>query len=227
VEELAKRKKLQGLNYYALYQQDPRAASGAEWPAEYFPPSLWFDDWPTTGLQATALALDPAQGKGEHGCYASFVLTGIDLDGVVWCEAWLSQSWDATALVNEGMRLCREYNPTGFGVEVNGGQAFLASLFLERAKTTQQHVPLHSINQTTNKEARIREIGPYLAQRKIRIRNTPGGKLLVGQLQEFPVGPFKDGPDAMQQSMLLLAKLMGAKRAAGKGSGSGPKLARG
>jgi hypothetical protein len=54
----------------------------------------------------------------------------------------------------------------------------------------------------TNKEVRIRRLGTYLAQRLFRFkRRSPGTALLVQQLQDFPVGDYDDGPDALEMDL--------------------------
>ena len=189
-----------------------------EWPAEYFQDHIWFDNWPSN-LTATALALDPAQGKGEKekGCYSAFVLAGVDQANHVWVDAWLGQDWDAQRMLVEGFRLCAEHGPHAFGIEVNGGQIFLANLFLTEAANRKKHLPLYKILNSDNKDVRIRGIGPLLAQRKLHFKkNSPGAKLLVGQLRDFPSsGSPRDGPDALEMAIRLCLKLMGKKRRTG------------
>lgn len=82
-------------------------------------------------------------------------------------------------------------------------------------------MPLYGINSTDPKEIRIRQLGPYLAQRRLRIRNTPGGRMLCQQLREFPCGSYDDGPDALAQGVVLLDWLV-----KGAGQGGQPQLMR-
>src|SRR5262249_5862583 len=141
---------------------------GAEWPPEYFPPSILVPEagWPTA-WHCCALALDPAMGQGEHGrrgaggaarpgCYAAFVFVGVDPAGVLWCDAWMSQSWDAAALVNRGLDLWQRTGAQALAVETNGGQAFLAELFLTEARRRNLTPPLFAVNNVEDKEVRIR-----------------------------------------------------------------------
>lgn len=185
-----------------------------EWPAEYFGDWIWFDQWPST-FQVTALALDPAQEKGEHekGCYAAFAYVGIDPHNVVWIDADISKVWDAQQLVEKGFELCARHNPRGFGVETNGGQVFLARLFLSESETRRIMLPLHSILNHENKDVRIRSLGPLLAQKKLRFRRgSPGAKLLVQQMRDFgSPNCGKDGPDALEMAIRLALKLMGKR----------------
>jgi predicted phage terminase large subunit-like protein len=59
-----------------------------------------------------------------------------------------------------------------------------------------------------NKQVRIRRLGPYLASRRMRFKHgSPGTRLLVEQLREFPAGDHDDGPDALEMALRLAAQL--------------------
>ncbi len=95
-------------------------------------------------------------------------------------------------------------------MEVNGGQEFLVELIRGQADQLRRHVPLWCINNVTQKELRIREIGPFLAQDKLRFKKgSEGAQLLVTQLQEFPVGEFVDGPDALEMALRTMLGYLG------------------
>jgi predicted phage terminase large subunit-like protein len=207
---------------------------GAEWPAEYFGEGIWASLWPTRWV-ASALALDPAMGPGERGrpplpghparpgCYAAFVFCGCDEAGVLWADAWLSQTWDAAALVAQTLALHRLTGAQAVSVETNGGQQFLAELILQAARARSITLPLWGVNQVENKEVRIRaKLGPFLAQGRMRFRRgSPGAELLVQQCRDFPVGEYVDGPDALQQAVVMLDHLLGAAQ-----SGAQPRALR-
>jgi hypothetical protein len=193
------------------------ATQGAEWPPEYFPQSIWFSDFPTD-VVLSGLALDPSMGKGERakGCYSAFVYGALDKRGCLWLEAWMSQAWDASQLVDRMYELTGERQPTACSVETNGGQEFLAKLIIETSRQKGRSLPLFGICNTENKEVRIRAgIGPRLARSEFRFRDTPGTRLLVSQLRDFPVGEFVDGPDALEQLGNLLLHLMQGRRSGG------------
>lgn len=185
---------------------------GAEWPAEYFAEHIWADLFPTNFI-ATALALDPAQGKGERekGCYAAFVFAGLDVQHNVWVDAWLSRVWDSSTLVENCLTLHKQTGAKAVTIETNGGQQFLADLVLNVSRQRNRPIPLYGINNTEDKEVRIRaSLGPLLAQRRLRFRRgSPGATLLVQQLRDFPVGEYRDGPDALQMAIVQLEHLLG------------------
>jgi hypothetical protein len=63
-----------------------------------------------------------------------------------------------------------------------------------------------------NKQVRIRRLGPYLSQRKLRFKSrSPGTALLVQQMRDFPVGDHDDGPDALEMGLRLLIEFWNGK----------------
>ena len=70
-----------------------------------------------------------------------------------------------------------------------------------------------------NKQVRIRRLGPYLAQRRLRFKaGSPATALLVEQLREFPVGAHDDGPDALEMAIRLADELCGGSADDGLGN---------
>jgi predicted phage terminase large subunit-like protein len=59
--------------------------------------------------------------------------------------------------------------------------------------------PIMGQVQLENKLMRIRTMGPYITQGRIRfLKRSKGNGLLVKQLSSFPCGDHDDGPDALQ-----------------------------
>src|SRR5262249_25567446 len=102
-------------------------------------------------------------------------------------------------------------------VETNGFQELVAAAFLRVATERGLIVPLYAVNNTEPKVTRIRSLGPYFAQRRFRVRNSPGGRLLVKQLREFPTGQNDDGPDALKMAEQLADFLLAGQTAATAG----------
>jgi predicted phage terminase large subunit-like protein len=188
---------------------------GAEWPAEYFPESIWFDAWPED-FTDRGMALDPSRGREQHKPkegrlpdYSAFVWGGRDRQGTIWVDANLDQARDVSRIVEDGIGLYRDFGPSAFAVEINQFQALLADDFIRRSRELALVLPLYGINNFEAKDTRIRQLGPLLAQRRLRIRDSPGGRLLVAQLRDFPMGEYDDGPDALQMLLVLMAHLRG------------------
>jgi hypothetical protein len=71
-----------------------------------------------------------------------------------------------------------------------------------------------TLDNQVNKLVRIRRLGPYLSQRRIRFKaRSPGAALLVDQLKDFPVGDFDDGPDGAEMMIRGLLYLQGQAQA--------------
>jgi predicted phage terminase large subunit-like protein len=54
------------------------------------------------------------------------------------------------------------------------------------------------VSNRQNKVVRIRRLGTYLHRRQVRFRSTPGSRMLVDQLRDFPEAAHDDGPDALE-----------------------------
>jgi predicted phage terminase large subunit-like protein len=190
--------------------------AGAEWPDTYFPEEIWFDRFPDGTFVATALALDPSKGKdvhrhqeGREPDYSAFCWGGVDMAGTVWIDADLDNVRDITRMVHDGIGIYRTFAPAAFVIEINVFQELLAGEFLRAAKESHQpHLPLYGITNTESKETRIRTIGPHLAKRELRFRDTKGCRLLVQQLRDFPAGAYDDGPDALSMLLKMLRYLI-------------------
>jgi phage terminase large subunit-like protein len=203
---------------------------GAEWPPEYFSDDLWFRDWPDLPWQAAAMALDPSKGQettkpkqGRLPDFSAYVWGACDHKGTVWVDANLDQVRDVHQMVRDGIGLFRScpFRLHALTIETNQFQSLLAPEFQRQADALKLHLPLYGLDNYENKRVRIRTIGPYLACRELRFRDTPGCRRLVGQLRDFPCGDYDDGPDALEMCLRTLLYLVSGQQGAGQ-----PKLLR-
>src|SRR5262249_11470492 len=110
------------------------------------------------------------------------------------------------------VRRCR---PEGFAIETNLFQELLVAEFQRLGQELRVELPIWGLNNQINKQVRIRRLGPYLAQRKLRFKSrSPGTALLVQQLRDFPVGDHDDGPDALEMALRLMIELWNGRLAA-------------
>lgn len=183
------------------------AIEGAEWPAEYFDhAAFWFDDWPTD-LTIRTIALDPSKGReSKVGDYAAFALYGRDANGWEYAEGLLLRA-DQSVLVDTGLDLIQRFKPDGFAIEGNAFQHLFGPLFQQRATQRQMHFHAHFLDNTVNKLVRIRRLTEPLQSKRIRFRRTPGTRLLVDQLRDFPLAEYDDAPDALEMSRRLAIEL--------------------
>lgn len=206
IEELRRKEAEDIRDFAALYQQDPRAGGDVEWPPSYFGPGIWFDDWPAD-ITLRSTALDPSKGKdAKHGDYSAFVMLARSADGMLWCEADL-QRRTSERIIEDGIEHQRNFPADAFAVEANVFQELLASQLASVSRARGVMVPVVPITNLTNKLVRIRRLGPYLARGNIRFRATPGTRLLVQQLKDFPLGMHDDGPDALELALRTMIDL--------------------
>lgn len=190
---------------------------GAEFPPEWFPDSIWFDDWPRD-ITLRVIALDPSKGKTGHSDYSAFVLLVRTTDGTLWVEADLDRR-PTTRIVTDGLALAARFaretgGPLdGFGVESDAFQEVLADEFVRQSKAAGIMLPIYKLGSGgVPKENRIRAAAtPHLNEGNLRFRDTPGTRLLVRQLMEFPVGEYDDGPDALAYARKLAIHLWNGK----------------
>ena len=194
--------------YYwnAMYQQSPIAEGSTEWPDSWFGPDIWFDRWPDY-WQIKTVALDPSKGTdAKHGDYSAFVMLLVAENGTLYVDANLEVR-NCELIVDTAIEIQRQFNPDAFAIEENQFQHLLATIINERSRRAGIVLPLYTVNNSVNKQVRIRRLTPYLGQKQIRFKaGSPGAKLLVNQLREFPLGDHDDGPDAAEMAIRLAAE---------------------
>jgi predicted phage terminase large subunit-like protein len=175
-----------------------------EWPETYFAETIWFNEWPAD-ITTRTVALDPSKGRDAgRGDYSAYVMLGIDRSGVIFVEADMARR-PTPQLVADGVAICARFRPNAFGVEANQFQELLCGEFAsEFARQGISHTIPAAIHNMTNKLVRIRRLGPYLSQRRLRfLANSPSTRMLVDQLRDFPSGAHDDGPDALEMALRL------------------------
>jgi predicted phage terminase large subunit-like protein len=190
--------------WQALYQQRPGRGRGACWPAEYFGEFLFERAWPER-FEYQALSIDPSLGR-RRGDYSAIVLAGV-AGALFWVDASLERRPGEQA-VSDALDFWLRYRPDVMALEANAFQELLAAEFDRQcAEKRLPPVAVRLVNQQTPKETRIRRLGAYLARRKLAFRDTPGCRLLVRQLREFPLSEHDDGPDALELAIRTLCDL--------------------
>lgn len=180
-----------------------RGGIDEEFPGEWFD-DCWADSWPDpSDVVCKVCAVDPSKGKTEKSDFSAIVSLALTFDGVVYCDASIARR-NAVAIVRDGLRIGREHNADQFGVESNGFQELLADTFAKESQDQGFMLPLVEILNTLPKPVRIRLLTPYLERRQIKYLRTPGARLLVSQLREFPNGKYDDGPDALEMGMRMV-----------------------
>lgn len=187
-------------------QNSPIDPEKCEWSEAYFDEnSLWYFHEPKDAV-LKVMALDPSKGKdANRGDYSAYVTLTVDREGSMYVDAELARC-PVEQLVARGAELYAKFRPDAFGVEGNQFQDLLAGLFAK--EFSDRGIPAPApwlIHNHVAKEIRIRRLGQYLASKKIRFRgDSPGAKMLVEQLRQFPLGDHDDGPDALEMAIRLM-----------------------
>jgi predicted phage terminase large subunit-like protein len=208
-EALERRREANSTYYWrSLYQQDPLAEGGTEWPEAFFGPNIWFEEWPQS-WRCRVIALDPSKGRdGKTGDYSAFALLVVGNDGTLYVDADMGVR-HTTAITATAIDLQRSFQPDAFGVETNQFQELLAADLQRVADQRHLFLPLWTINNQVPKLVRIRRLTPHLSLGRLRFKaGSPGAKLLVEQLRDFPCGQHDDGPDALEMALRLAGLLL-------------------
>lgn len=200
VEELADIRRDSGPHKYAQeIEAQFTNVEGAEFPEEWFTDIL-VADIPET-FELVALAVDPSKGK-DTGDYSGVIVLGLK-DNILWVDA-IVEKLPIPQLTRRTISQACKYRPHTFVVEGNAWQdaALLLPFSMEIERQGQSITPPEPRVNKAKKEGRIQQLAPYLERSRIKIKDNPGGRLLVTQLREFPVGSNDDGPDALQMAIM-------------------------
>lgn len=182
---------------------------GVEWPGEYFAEHIWYehDSEVPRDVQCCVIAVDSSKGKSDKSDYSAWVVVRLDASGIAWIDPYIERC-DVTQIAGKSVSLCRQNNPHGIGFEINSFQELIATEFTRQCHHASVDVMQYGITNTANKLARIRTLGPWLANRRVRVKRGVGGVLLVEQLRGFPLPEFHDdGPDAMEMGLRLASQM--------------------
>ena len=207
--ELEKTRANSEYEFAALYQGEPAPEGGTEWPSSWFGSHLWFDEWPP--LVVKVLALDPSKGRdAKSGDYSAFALIGVDKAGILWVDIDAARR-PTPAIVERGFELCRTWRPQAFAIETNAYQELLGVEFLRVARDRGITLPVYGIGNMTPKPVRIRRLGPYFAQQRIRLRASAGCQQLLGEARQFPLAAHDDCLDSLELGVRMLDHLRGQR----------------
>lgn len=205
IDELQKRKQALAPEWWqALYQVTPSAGGLNEFPPEYFDGLLCRDDeWPDRFL-LSAMALDPSQGReSRKGDYSAIAFAGYS-GGCLWCDVDMDRR-PVPRMMEDLVRFEQRYLPRMLAIESNAWQSLLGESYYQACSRMgwEFREPIDLLN-TDPKWTRIRRLGIWLRDGRLRIRNTTGGRMLIQQLKDFPNGKHDDGPDALEQAIRIL-----------------------
>jgi phage terminase large subunit-like protein len=190
---------------------------GTEFPSHWLMgDDLWFDSWPDD-LMLKVIALDPSKGaSARKGDFQAHCLVGVKIEEgrlILYVDAVLERI-GVTQMCERTVALCREFGMRGrlvdsVIVEENGTMGLIGPAFDIAAGKVNYLLPYLCRSNNDTKEFRIRsQCSPPLSRRQVRFRRSPGSRLLVGQLQSFPLDEHDDGPDALSTALKRVAQLL-------------------
>ena len=178
-----------------------------EFPFHWFD-GKWFERWPTNPILKT-MVLDPSKGKSDKtGDYQALIKLAIDQEDVLYVQARMRRQ-PISQMVADCVDEYRQFRPEAFGLEGNAWQDLLQPDFAEEFKRQGIVAPeVWLMNNTVNKDVRIRRLGGYLAHDRVRFKaDCPDTQLLIDQLLDFPCGDHDDGPDSFEMAVRLAEQL--------------------
>ena len=186
----------------SLYQQRPTQHESAEWPEEYFD-DIWADDWPDM-FEVSTVALDPSKGT-EKGDFSAIAFAGLR-GGKLYIDSDIARR-PSPDLVPALAKMVNRYRPDEAIIESNSFQDLLLPEFLSYCKSHGNYpckiTAMH--NSQSKVLIRIRRLGGYLSQNRIKLRRgNPHNELLLQQLRDFPLADYDDGPDALEMAVRRL-----------------------
>lgn len=183
----------------------------AEWAPALFPDSIYFTKFP--GLRRRVMVCDPSKGKSEKSDYSAWVWGGLGYDGLIYVDADIRRR-DSARICRDGAKLAAAFQPNAIGIEED---AYGAIGELWNMICREEGILVQDVRLFRNKNAklvRIRRLTEPLQAFRFKFReNSPGVKLLISQLQNFPLDSHDDGPDALEMMHRMLMALTAEERA--------------
>lgn len=166
--------------------------------------NIWHDKVPHGAYPF--LAVDPSTGNdSKRGDFLALIEgfwkpgdRRIYIDGVI-------DRFPATELVTRVLNMHAKRNYVFCAFESNAFQTVLAQDLQAQSIARGIALPVLEINHTADKTTRIERLGPFLSKGVFSFqRQNRQMKLMVKQLQEFPIGDHDDGPDALEMVMTCI-----------------------
>ncbi len=159
--------------------------------------------WPRK-FDLRLVCVDPSKGASDRqGDYCAIVFVGV-LDRFVYLDALLERI-PLDQIVRKTILFCDEKRPHYVGFEAEQFQELLVHEFRRQCAGRKLKWPLYEMaSGGVPKVARIRRLSQYVINRELRFKaDSPGCRLLVDQLMDFPLAEHDDGPDALEMCMRL------------------------
>jgi len=159
---------------------------------------------PTSGRPAVPLSAcaifgytDPSLGRTIKADYSAIVIVAkAPTRQQFTLEADIKRR-PPTQIISDQVMWARQYPIMRWGIESVQFQAMFATESAWKSQEEGVYLPIMPINTLSNKEMRIKTLEPDLTNEYLLL-SEDGQELLKHQLEEFPVGAYDDGPDALE-----------------------------
>lgn len=193
--------------WQAMFQQRPGKWGDSRW-GMYLGERIWAARWPEV-FEASIVAVDPSLGADDRkGDYSAIVFMGLSA-GLLWVDADIARR-PASQICADAVQMVLRHKADGITLEANGFQQMLSVPMQEAAMKARAVIPLTLLTNSVRKDMRINRLEPLLAAGQFVFRDSPGSRILVDQLGEFPRGDHDDGPDAMEMAVRGLTQIAAA-----------------
>ena len=183
---------------------------------------VWFNDvlydFPKETLpdaKIKVITTDPSFGAGtENSDYFASLYLHIAYDGTIYVDDLYLAVGKPDTLIPMTVGLFSRHQDIQFApFESNAGGIYAAELVKKGLQEQGLHFPVLFKTYTSKSEdekiSRITlNLFEILQNRKLKIRNTPMGRVLLSQLQHFPDGK-KDGADALATGVIVIKEVQG------------------
>jgi hypothetical protein len=202
-------------DWHAQYLLRPLGGDGtSEWPSSYFPASMLCKELPQADIICKVVSCDPSKGR-QLGDYSAIVTIYLDARGHLWVECDMARR-PTNVLEDAFCTIYAIHKPNGGVIEVNGEQALIyvnVMVKLRKLGMVPNIKPEQAKDGGGNFKPRIRRhLDPLLKQGLIHIKDTPGGRLLLSQMKNYPYDKHDDGPDALAQGTVYMDELLRGAR---------------
>lgn len=180
----------------------------------------WFDFYNEEEMDFSASefiligANDPSLGKNKKSDTSAIITIAKSLkDGYLYIVDASIEKRKADQIIDDVIETHRRYKREfkkgfkTFGVESNQFQFFFKEVMAQKSAVQQEYLPLEEIYSTSNKQARIESLQPFVKNRYLKFNRKH--KTLLQQMTEYPMSANDDGPDALQMCVALALKTKG------------------
>jgi predicted phage terminase large subunit-like protein len=150
-------------------------------------------------------ACDPSLGRSAKNDYTAIVVLLKDMRSKIMyviAADLLHCTPDQT--LQRIMEYTRMYRFTQFAIESNNFQELMVDDLKRRLHQTGETIRIKSLNHSSQKQARISGLEPYVTQGLVRFDSKH--QELFRQLTQFPMAKNDDGPDALEMAVEIARK---------------------